>query len=376
MPRRRPIELSISHERWLVSYADFITLLFAFFVVMYSISQVNESKYRVLSNTLLDAFHVPEKSINPIPVGSLSKGQETSVVDNPEPKKGELMGDGAFEKTADLPQLSDMFQDQFADFIDDRLIQVNSNEFWLQIDLKASILFASGTATPSLQARAIFHEMADLLREFNNPIQVEGFTDNVPIRSRFYPSNWELSSARAAAIVRLLALDGVAPERLSAVGYGEFQPLADNGTEAGRLQNRRVSLMISRERVQRPVVEASNKIAPIISPSERQETQPYPQPYQTPSAFAEQEAAKARQAREDAALLQRRLSGEERQQQLSAPLEAVGEVTETRLDDVLRPGAEVEPQTVPVDAEGVEAVELDSGGLLFTSDPDLPRNPQ
>lgn len=140
------------------------------------------------------------------------------------------------------------------------MITVSSNELWLQIELKDSILFGSGSAETSEQAQKIFDEIAAILKSYSNPVQVEGFTDNIPIKSAKYPTNWELSSARASAIVKYLVTKGVAPERLSAVGYGEYQPVAPNTTEAGRAQNRRVAIMVAKRKMDRPRIKlpASN----------------------------------------------------------------------------------------------------------------------
>lgn len=107
-------------------------------------------------------------------------------------------------------------------------------------------MFPSGDAIPNNQAFDIIEKVAKILAPYQNPVKVEGFTDNLPIQTAQYPTNWELSSARAASIVRMLAMDGVDPSRLAAVGYGEFQPVADNATAEGRGRNRRVVLVISR----------------------------------------------------------------------------------------------------------------------------------
>lgn len=152
----------------------------------------------------------------------------------------------------ELAQISDLVSEKFSGLIADELIRVSSNELWLQIELNDSILFTSGNADPSLQAVSIFHEIAAILKNYTNPIQVEGFTDNIPINSQRYPTNWELSSARASAIVKILASQGVAPQRLAAVGYGEFQPLASNATAQGRAQNRRVAIMVAKRNLARP----------------------------------------------------------------------------------------------------------------------------
>jgi chemotaxis protein MotB len=286
MVRRRREDIHINHERWLVSYADFITLLFAFFVVMYSISQVNDSKYRVLSDTFIEAFNQPTDSqtnaepseqlnpsndvITPIDMGKTAQAttdqQETPVVISDTEAATQVTSSAASTEAVttsdELSQISDLVTEKFSQLIDDQMIQVSSNELWLQIELKDSILFSSGSADASEQAQKIFDEIALILKSYSNPVQVEGFTDNIPINSAKYPTNWELSSARASAIVKYLATKGVAPERLSAVGYGEYQPVASNETDVGRAQNRRVAIMVAKRKMDRPKVnvqQPSNK---------------------------------------------------------------------------------------------------------------------
>jgi len=358
VPRRRPVEVSVNHERWLVSYADFITLLFAFFVVMYSISQVNQSKYRVLSNTLLEAFSDEgARAIDVIQVGELSRSSEPSVIDTPamvevvgeEGTKGQP-GDGAFDKTAELPQLSDMFEDEFADLITDEQVQIHSNEFWLEIELKAGILFDSADAEPSIVAESIFADMAQLLKGWDNPIQVEGFTDNIPINNSRFPSNWELSAARASSVVKLLMKGGVAPERLSAVGYGEFQPVASNANAQGRTANRRVVLMVARERSERPRVADPERLERAINPLLPVESSPFPQPG----------------------------LGSENLEPLTTDTaaglddDALGSIVSAPVNEESGDAEPVSDRLDPVG--GIAPVELEGGGLLFSSDPDLPRN--
>lgn len=243
-----------SHDRWLVSYADFITLLFAFFVVMYSISSVNEGKYKVLSATLIGAFNVPKKEASSPDVINLKEYDKNSVIDFPGEAKKE--GDIKSENTQkgegegagnDLDQLSDQVEAAFADLIEDENIAVDGNETWVEISLNSNLLFTSGSARPNTKALPIIQQIADILGGYENPVHVEGFTDNVPINSSVFPSNWELSAARSATVVRLLAEEGVDPDRLAAVGYGEFQPKASNSTSEGRSQNRRVVLIVSRD---------------------------------------------------------------------------------------------------------------------------------
>jgi len=272
MVRRRQQEIHVNNERWLVSYADFITLLFAFFVVMYSISQVNQSKYRVLSETFIQAFNqssdskanpLPQDNANaskdaiaPVDLGNTVTNDNThspSAEDKPTSDMNAQSNTTVKTQTADeLTQISDLVNEKFTQLINDQMIKVSSNELWLQIELNDSILFSSGGVETSTQAQTIFTEIANILKNYKNPIQIEGFTDNVPIKNSRYPTNWELSSARATEIVKFLAEKGVAPERLSAVGYGEFQPQASNDTEAGRAQNRRVAVMVAKRQMDRP----------------------------------------------------------------------------------------------------------------------------
>ena len=281
MMRRRRQEVHVNHERWLISYADFITLLFAFFVVMYSISQVNDSKYRVLSDTFVEAFHQKtdvqdelakqqntsssDDVINPIDMVKTAVEQADSDEQKPEinehptdtaqiDPQTSVISDEPVKTSDELTQISDLVTEKFTQLINDQMIQVSSNELWLQIELKDSILFSSGSADTSEQAQRIFDEIAGILKNYSNPIQVEGFTDNIPIKSVKYPTNWELSTARASAIVKYLASKGVAPERLSAVGYGEYQPVAANDTDQGRAQNRRVTIMVAKRKMDRPKI--------------------------------------------------------------------------------------------------------------------------
>jgi len=236
MARRRHHEEHENHERWLVSYADFITLLFAFFVVMYSISSINEGKYKILSESLTGVLNQPERSIKPITVGE--ERPRTSEPDNTS------MDDPSSDSA--LQSIASSVREVFGELIKSDQLTIRGNEMWIEIELSSSLLFPSGDAIPNNQAFDIIEKLAKILAPYQNPIKVEGFTDNVPIQTAQYPTNWELSAARAASIVRMLAMDGVDPSRLAAVGYGEFQPVADNATAEGRGRNRRVVLVISR----------------------------------------------------------------------------------------------------------------------------------
>jgi len=276
MRRRVDTAINLNHERWLVSYSDFVTLLFAFFVVLYSISHVNENKYKTLSEAMSEVFSDPKRSLKPIQIGELARSNTTSVIEQNKSddaktdtrvSQGDSGGEGILNQSAGLPQLSTQFSDEFSDLIDSNVVQVNSNEYWLEISLNNSILFPLGSVNTSTEAEKVVSEIADILKPFNNPIQVEGYTDNIAVSSAQFPSNWELSSARAAAILKILTANGVAPERLSAVGYGEHHPIAENNTAAGREKNRRVVLMIAREKINRPQVKTAEAITSAVNSS-------------------------------------------------------------------------------------------------------------
>ncbi|AZT84407.1 flagellar motor protein MotD [Marinobacter sp. NP-4(2019)] len=252
MRRRRPPQDDLHNkERWLVSYADFITLLFAFFVVMYSVSSVNEGKYKVLSETLTGVFNAPQRSFQPIEVGDqapqAAPAHSEDVIVPPvteAPRNPEISEEGRAEA---LRTMADQLALEFDELINQGVVTLETNERWLELNLPDSLLFSSGSAEPHYDGFAVVEKIAGVLRNRDNAVKVEGFTDNRPIRTSAYPSNWELSTARAAAVVRMLSMEGVEPERLAAVGYGAYQPVARNDTEEGRRRNRRVVLLISRD---------------------------------------------------------------------------------------------------------------------------------
>lgn len=347
--RRQTIELDDNPERWLVSYADFITLLFGFFVVMYSISQVSESKYRVLSATLTEVFTDANRTLEPIQVGELARENGEQVFDV-EDLNFNAEAIGAFDKTADMPQLSAQFEDEFSDLIDDKVVQVNSNEYWLQLTFNNSILFPLGSVQPSEFADEAIARAAELLVGFNNPIQVEGYTDNLPVNSSQFPSNWELSGARAAAVVKILVDEGVSPSRLAAVGYGQYNPIAENETPEGRAQNRRIVLMIARDKIQRPRVSTNTQLQEAVEPQGRETTTVNPQPGLVNES-------------DD---LQEPLTPREKMDALIQNNDGLGLGTVLQLDD-----SEVTKDDVePTNSDLIEAVPTEGGGIIFSTDPD------
>lgn len=280
---RQNYDEEINHDRWLVSYADFITLLFAFFVVMYAISSVSEGKYRVLSDSLSQIFDSTQEGVDsvvPSPIDlpiqqELPFEQRDGVIQNeqtegvneevfneekeaPEeiiqPSTGEGVAEGDRVKKS-LNEIADDIRYELIPFIDDDLIAVNNTEDKIEIEIKSEMLFASGEARLKSEVIPVLSNMATIMSTFNNRIQVEGFTDNQPIKTLAFPSNWELSAARAASVVHLLMRKGIDPIRMSATGYAEFRPVADNSTREGRQQNRRVMIIIPTSSDERQTIE-------------------------------------------------------------------------------------------------------------------------
>ncbi len=254
--RRQLEEEHDNKERWLVSYADFITLLFAFFVVMYSISSVNEGKYKVLSETLEGVFNAPQKSIEPIQIGDVT-ARSTSpdsrqiflqpIIDSKKEVKTDLpKTEEDIEQDIKLESIASEFESKFQDLIFEDKVSVEKKDDWIEISLDDTVVFRSGGVEPVDDALPIIEKIAAIMNQHENAMLIEGHTDNVPIRSTVFPSNWELSAARAATVVRYLALEGVSADRMVAMGYGEFQPVARNDTPAGKAKNRRVVLLISK----------------------------------------------------------------------------------------------------------------------------------
>lgn len=281
--RKKHQEEAENHERWAIPYADLLTLLLAFFVVMYSISAVNEGKYRVLSDSLYAAFRGVPRSMKPIQIGhkrvgsgadlrvslvqqSMVKGQPRKLlqpvplaVSNPIPNSlhnalpvsqssasPESAARRAAEAAADatLKRVANDVMQAMSGLIKKKMVVVRRTQYLIDVEIRTDILFPSGSARLSPSAVDIIRRLGAVLARFPNPIRVEGFTDDVPIRTIQFSSNWELSAARAGSVVRVLSNRGVVASRLAVVGYGDQHPLASNATPQGRNANRRVAVVI------------------------------------------------------------------------------------------------------------------------------------
>ena len=238
MRRHRRITIEHeNHDRWLISFADFVTLLFAFFVVMYAVSAVNESKYRVLANSLGDAFGKPSSQDLPVP-------QVSPTPQSPEVKQRTLKQQQAIEEQAHMTEVASNLLDVMAPLVKEGKVRVTQSRRGVSIEINANVLFTAGKAELEPQSLTVLRAVADHLRTEPFNLEITGHTDNVPIRNSIFASNWELSAVRASSVVRLLAESGIAPIRLFAIGREASLPIASNNTAEGRGRNRRVELMI------------------------------------------------------------------------------------------------------------------------------------
>jgi chemotaxis protein MotB len=229
-----------NHERWLISYADFITLLFAFFVVMYAVSVVNVGKYKVLSDALGDAFGGR---------GAATK-VNTSIEVEPLPLANIIARKRAEAAKRDrerLELLARKLNSVLAPLVNTGKVRVTRNARGITVEINASVLFDEGAAALTGNARETLGTVAGLLKDDTHAIEVEGHTDNTPIRNAAFPSNWELSAVRASTVVRLFVESGVLERRLAAVGRGANLPIASNDDPTGRARNRRVAVTILAE---------------------------------------------------------------------------------------------------------------------------------
>jgi chemotaxis protein MotB len=219
----------VSHDRWLVSYADFITLLFAFFAVMYAVSSVDKGKLETIAQGLRVAFEITETTPPDEGIGIL-------------PGKGRVLVD---DRTQSASQLQDTILQVLGDEVRSNRLNLTVNRRGVILSVPEAGTFATGNDELSADARTLLAEIATTLTTFSNAIRVEGHSDDVPIRTQRFQSNWDLSAARASRVVEFLIQQGVEPERLSATGYAEFQPRVPNLNDEARALNRRIDLVIA-----------------------------------------------------------------------------------------------------------------------------------
>jgi chemotaxis protein MotB len=262
VPKKR-IEDKENHERWLLTYADLITLLLAFFIVMYSMSRIDAKRFgkvsEQLSNVLRGGHTIFPKGEDFDGAGSgmLKLGELRTIQWHVEEKfsrllklkKGTTEGGGHLDK------------------IPEGAISTEVTERGLTIHIADRALFESGKADLKEAAREVLNTVTGEIKGIGNHICVEGHTDNVPIHTAAFPSNWELSTARATNVVRYLVENkGVSPQRISARGFGEYRPVASNATDEGRSLNRRVDIVILSDEMSAVEPHSNDRVAESLPP--------------------------------------------------------------------------------------------------------------
>src|SRR5882724_11956396 len=257
MARKKKHEDHVNHEAWAIPYGDLVTLLFALFTVMYAMSSVNEGKFRVLSDAMIAAFNGAPKSMQPVNIGEPEQGKggdkplvgitPTALIKVKTQQSNPAPIVPAQDTSGSLIRMERQVQDAMRALIDAKLITVRRENMWLEIEINTDILFPSGAGEFAPTAEPLLDKLAAVLKPFPNPIRVEGHTDNRPIRTAAFPSNWELSAARAASVVHQFMSQGIDPLRLEIVGFGEFHPRQPNDTNEGRNANRRVVILVLEE---------------------------------------------------------------------------------------------------------------------------------
>jgi len=245
--QRHPLP-SDNLDRWLVSYADFITLLFAFFVVMYAISSVNEGKYRVFGASLVEAFGGHGQSKMAVVPLSENELLLKSLVERRNAKLAERLR----KQQEAMQRIARNLNQVMASMVSSGQVRVSQTSRGVVLEINASALFNQGDAELQRAALKILSEVALILGAGDQAIEVEGHTDDVPIQTPRFPSNWELSSARASSVARLFIEHGVAAGRLTVVGSAANHPVAPNDTPEGRARNRRMTVTLMSPAMERP----------------------------------------------------------------------------------------------------------------------------
>ncbi|MEW6994556.1 flagellar motor protein MotB [Colwelliaceae bacterium MEBiC 14330] len=257
--RRHAVEHDNIH-RWLISYADYMTLMFALFVVLYAMAMVNEKPFESITESVGKVFQANSEE-------SKNRGHgESILMVNTSKTTKDLYGDGLKEMSgpalfdnekslsnisdaqvgSNLSSLEEELNSALYDLVESGFAQLQIDGEWLEVELNSGLLFPSGSSSTTKSAQAILAVIYDVIAQSNNFIRVRGYTDNQTINNEIYSSNWELSIFRATAILRGLEGLGLNPARMAIEGYGEYYPSADNSTAEGRARNRKVVIAISK----------------------------------------------------------------------------------------------------------------------------------
>lgn len=244
-------------NRWLISYADYMTLMFALFVVLYAVALVDEEKYQQIIDSFKEAteqfsktsFEPPIMGILPFDTETIIEQDGTGLI-NPQDRATD--GDtqlSLYNKRklgASLTGLENTLNDSMVKLVESGQAKVNNDSEWVTIELSSGMIFPGGSATLTKYAKQLLKDLGVILKPVNNYVRVRGYTDNTPISNEIYPSNWELSAARANAVLRALEGEGLASPRLAMEAYGQYNPFSENTTLEGRNDNRKVVIALSK----------------------------------------------------------------------------------------------------------------------------------
>lgn len=257
--RRHSIEHDNVH-RWLVSYADYMTLLFALFVVLYAMAMVNEKYFETVTESVGKVFQANDEQpknrghgddildVNTSKTNKKLYGNGILDVAGPELLEGEqtLSNVSDSQVGTNLTSLEEELHTALYELVESGYAQLQIDGDWLEIELNSGLLFPSGSSSATKSASHILAVIYDILGEVTNFVRVRGYTDNQAINTEIFSSNWELSVYRATSILRLLEDLGMNPARMAIEGYGQYYPSADNTTASGRAKNRKVVVAISK----------------------------------------------------------------------------------------------------------------------------------
>ena len=256
LKKRKRIKARNDRNRWLVSYADFITLMFAFFVVMYAISSINENKYRTLTTAIEAAFKSPAGFVNtrnfidlPDKPNAALPAPNEPTLNAPQTEEAEDPKEVAKKQ---MKSLADDIMSALEPLVKAGKVRLLETQNGVTVEINDSVLFAVGQANLQTESADALRAVAQILARTRFPVTIEGHTDNTPIATAQFPSNWELSAVRATTVLRLFNAMGVNASQLTAIGYGDTRPVETNATAEGRARNRRVSILIDSARPEEP----------------------------------------------------------------------------------------------------------------------------
>lgn len=268
---QQELQARAGKDRWLLSYSDYITLLFALFVLLYALGLQEKSEFdRVLKSlsTMFLADSRQETEPLPLVLKDLTQDEQQArqKIYSTDAVTSQVAGtkqQNAAEFASDdsMKDIQRQMNKTLRDLVESGLASVKLDPNWLTVELNSGLLFGSGSAVTTSSAKAVMQELVPIMNQTPNYIRIRGYTDALPISTEHFPSNWELSAARSASIVRLLESAGIEPARMAIEGYGQYSPFADNSTAEGRQQNRKVVIALSREIFQ-PVA------APVVAPAQ------------------------------------------------------------------------------------------------------------